>query len=333
MSKVILCSYCNKKIERKKFNKASKHHFCNSVCYHKFRYVLPKLITCTNCKKQFERKKFSKSKNFYCSKQCIADYRKGSSFIYPHKYTEIECENCNKFFKILKSELKNRGKRFCSNKCYFRFRANSKIVITCAYCSSEKEVYKKYVDRGQYKYCSDNCRQSDRRRGLTKKDLTKNCITCGEEYKIRPKEFFDSKINRQHCSKKCQRRVIKRVCAHCNIEFETKKSGNIKFCSKSCYSSYRGETSIEKIVRSYLEKIGITFKTQVQFENYVVDFLLPNHKKVIEADGDYWHSKDGVESRDKRKDIFLNKLGYKVIRLSEKSINSGEYKKDLECLN
>jgi very-short-patch-repair endonuclease len=41
------------------------------------------------------------------------------------------------------------------------------------------------------------------------------------------------------------------------------------------------------------------------------------HNKIIEFDGDYWHSRPGVSKRDKIKDNILISMGYEVLRVKE----------------
>ena len=84
-----------------------------------------------------------------------------------------------------------------------------------------------------------------------------------------------------------------------------------------------GPTSIERAVAARLAYIGFDFIPEAPFGPYNVDFLIPSMMCVIEADGDYWHSRPGVKARDARKDIYLAELGYRVWRFPEHDIKSG----------
>jgi len=296
---------------------------------------MPKIIVCDHCGKQFERSKFNKgTKNSFCTSECASAFRKNKKFKYPHKWITLICKQCGNKFETLRSNYKRRSKRFCNNECYYEHKKGDRVTIKCKLCGKKKTVYKIYVDRGQYKYCSDKCKFEDSRNGISEDRLKKTCAVCGEIFRIKPGEMDGKKRSRIHCSMDCRKRRVKKVCLNCNEEFETKlNGGNKRFCSNACYKSYRGESLLERKVRKHLEHIGITFKTQVQFENYVVDFLLPKQKKIIEADGNYWHTKKGVPERDQRKDEYLNQLGYEVIRITENVIKSGEYRGVLQCLN
>ena len=59
-------------------------------------------------------------------------------------------------------------------------------------------------------------------------------------------------------------------------------------------------------------KLGVAFRRQVPVDRYIVDFLAPARKLVVEVDG-------GVHSvrrtRDARRDRVLQRLGYRVLRI------------------
>ena len=95
---------------------------------------------------------------------------------------------------------------------------------------------------------------------------------------------------------------------------------------------HRKETEPELIVQGLLEAICVVFQKQVPLGYYTVDFLLPDHKIVIQADGDYWHANPKIVEqkglvlsriqRDRRRldascDSYLKNRGYRVIRLWE----------------
>lgn len=79
----------------------------------------------------------------------------------------------------------------------------------------------------------------------------------------------------------------------------------------------KNRTSIELIVEGILKILDEPYEAQKQLGPYIVDFYLPNRNLVIECDGDYWHSLPEVKRRDKQKDLWLHKRGYRVTRLRE----------------
>jgi very-short-patch-repair endonuclease len=65
-------------------------------------------------------------------------------------------------------------------------------------------------------------------------------------------------------------------------------------------------------------QLGVAFRRQVLVGNrYIVDFLAPSLTVVVEVDGDY-HALRGVA--DARRERFLRKLGYRVVRVEAKLV-------------
>jgi very-short-patch-repair endonuclease len=113
-------------------------------------------------------------------------------------------------------------------------------------------------------------------------------------------------------------------CANCNKVVEIPKSvtnrGKGRFCSWYCYIHFRGETSIEKMVRVQLSKAKIPFQQEVKISKYHADFLIEKYKLAIECDGDYWHGLTQAIKKDKIRDGVFLKAGYRVARFSETEI-------------
>jgi hypothetical protein len=63
----------------------------------------------------------------------------------------------------------------------------------------------------------------------------------------------------------------------------------------------------------------------------LVDFLYKN--KVIEFDGRYWHSSPEIKERDAKKDLFLAKRGYEVLRIPEEDYENNRVATLKMCLN
>jgi very-short-patch-repair endonuclease len=117
---------------------------------------------------------------------------------------------------------------------------------------------------------------------------------------------------------------VEKRCAKCGKPFihnssDIKRGLNRAHCSRRCYLGSSAETSIEKAIRLSLKRLGISFIQEFRVKRFNIDFAIGNI--ALEADGDYWHSLKRVRQRDKRRDKVLTKLGWKVIRLSETTIN------------
>lgn len=84
----------------------------------------------------------------------------------------------------------------------------------------------------------------------------------------------------------------------------------------------REPTSIERAVADEIMRLGIKFEQQVIFKYYVADIYLPDHRVIIECDGDYWHSTSKMKAHDAKRDRWFIKHGMKVVRLKERDIRT-----------
>jgi very-short-patch-repair endonuclease len=122
-----------------------------------------------------------------------------------------------------------------------------------------------------------------------------------------------------------------KACENCGKEFRHTPSTNPRFCCFACYrqaiAKRDGETSIEKKVRLFLQTLNIPFEQEYKMARYSLDFFIPLLNLVIECDGTYWH-RDA--KRDRAKNQYLKRHGFKVLRLSEDDINSGKSNNQIE---
>lgn len=99
--------------------------------------------------------------------------------------------------------------------------------------------------------------------------------------------------------------------------------------------SIRKESNPEKIVREYLQEIGLSFKQEAQIEAnsfWLFDFHILNSNLLIEVQGDYWHCNPDIypmpinpyqkwaKKKDFLKKDYANKKGYKILYLWENDI-------------
>lgn len=90
------------------------------------------------------------------------------------------------------------------------------------------------------------------------------------------------------------------------------------------------DTKIELKVQAELDRKGIVYVHPYNAEGIAcVDFYIPEHKLIIQCDGDYWHSIKVNKGKDIAQDTALGFLGYKVYRFWEHEIN----KSTKECID
>lgn len=57
------------------------------------------------------------------------------------------------------------------------------------------------------------------------------------------------------------------------------------------------------------------FRLECSYERFCLDIADPVRKIDIEVDGEYWHSSPKVRARDRQRDRFLRRRGWKVLRI------------------
>ena len=73
-------------------------------------------------------------------------------------------------------------------------------------------------------------------------------------------------------------------------------------------------TSTEQLLWRRINRmqLGVEFRRQVCLGRFIVDFLAPAHRLIVEGDGSY-HA--GRRRADERRDGALRRMGYRVLRL------------------
>lgn len=75
---------------------------------------------------------------------------------------------------------------------------------------------------------------------------------------------------------------------------------------------------MEKKVRELLDGMAVEYIQEAKAGRYSIDFLIPPNL-AIEVDGAYWHQD---KKRDKRKNKWLHKHGYIILRLPEHTVEN-----------
>ena len=123
-------------------------------------------------------------------------------------------------------------------------------------------------------------------------------------------------------------------CIDCGKQLVVYTAKRCPSCTRKVQFTNKRPTSIERILYKFLESNHIIFdKQKLIGDKFIVDAYIPSLNLIIEADGGYWHSLDRVVKKDKAENAYLIKCGYNLLRLTEKNILSGEYKRSiLKCL-
>lgn len=170
------------------------------------------------------------------------------------------------------------------------------VVLTCQFCSVLFSVIPARADTA--KYCSRECSNAYKRtvRGanhpLYVPTTPMQCEMCGKEVAVKP-----SLVSR------------------------------FRFCSRRCTGAWVNKqwprtSSIEKRLHDELTSRGVSFLIEHAIGPFVVDIAFPASMLAVEADGDYWHGRPQQQSKDRQKDGYLSRNGWRILRLTESEINA-----------
>ncbi len=245
------------------------------------------------------------------------------------------CLHCGTVFYNKRSQA-----RFCNRQCW---EASCRIELTCLECGKRftrrKHRFSKSNcgDRPNNRaFCSVGClRAHEARDGkpFARKRIFVKCAECGHTFEEH------EKTTRKYCSSGCFHAAnarnrstrIKKTCERCGTVFETLpsrvKHGWGRFCSLSCWGvanclSQDMQSGVERQFFDDLGLFGVSLQRQVPIGKYVVDGYDPLSNTVVEFDGQYWHSRPDVITKDHRKDGFLRSRGFGLIRVNEQDFKT-----------
>jgi very-short-patch-repair endonuclease len=84
-------------------------------------------------------------------------------------------------------------------------------------------------------------------------------------------------------------------------------------------SMRRHPTASEQVLWQAIRggRLGVSFRRQVRIGAFIVDFLAPRERVIVEVDGGY-HAERG--SADRRRQRWLAKQGYRLVRVSAATV-------------
>lgn len=203
-----------------------------------------------------------------------------------------DCKTCGQSFDV-PAHMADRYSR-CP-KCRAK---GSQVEKTCPVCERAFSVYASNAHR--YRVCSQACRTADTRYVA--------CARCGKTFRA-----ARDGASEPCCSEECRRPPVIEICKHCGKSFRRSPGNRVRrFCTRSCFRRYRGETLTEITAREALTALRVSFVQEARVGRYRVDFLLQDGRVAMEVDGDYWH-RDA--EKDRRRDAFLLGQGIRVVRI------------------
>jgi very-short-patch-repair endonuclease len=81
------------------------------------------------------------------------------------------------------------------------------------------------------------------------------------------------------------------------------------------------ESPIETILYNALKNKGYNIETQVRCGKYRIDMTLPLYKLAIECDGKEFHSNPEQKAHDRKKNAYLRRSGWSIMRIKGSQIH------------
>ena len=184
-----------------------------------------------------------------------------------------------------------------------------------AQANEVKEKFKKTRKVNHWKIFSSLLKEKDIVPLFSKEEYINNtgrkfrCLVCGEEF------VSEGTCNylKEHKNKDGTYSILKSYYIFC------------PFCHKSPTSKKEKEV-LEFVKTIYKGEISENHKGLFPNKNMELDIYLPSLNLGIEFDGDYWHSKEGAQERDERKNQLCEEKGIHLIRIKEEDWDTDKEK-------
>lgn len=215
---------------------------------------------------------------------------------------------------------------------------------------------------GRGKYCSRSCGISANHTGLPKPKsrenvliaiaasrgrapwnkvapIVKQCETCGVSFPVIPSLKDKARFCSWPCANAWKRTIrgtghplfirAQMACEMCGklVWVKQAKLQEFRFCSKRCHGAFvcgqwPHTSGIERALQAELSNRQIAFETEYHVGPFLIDVAFPDRRLAVEADGTYWHGNSKQQAKDRQKDGYLSKNGWRILRLPENEINA-----------
>lgn len=106
------------------------------------------------------------------------------------------------------------------------------------------------------------------------------------------------------------------------IKSDPKRWAEIQRKAKHCISK------LNKKIYAFLDSKKIDYQKEEIIGKYMIDVLVG--KKIIEADGEYWHSMVWRKNHDIKRDNWLKSQEFEILRIEEKDFRTDTYKNKIK---
>lgn len=82
------------------------------------------------------------------------------------------------------------------------------------------------------------------------------------------------------------------------------------------------ESPLERMLAAALDAHGVAYVREYRISNIHVDFAFPERKLAVECDGHRYHASRDDKTRDAKRDAFLKRRGWRVLRFTGDDIRN-----------
>jgi very-short-patch-repair endonuclease len=295
----VSCARCGK-VVNKKPREVRERNYCSRTCYYASGAPRPSRRTgqdktCEVCGEVFYALA-SRPDVRFCSLSCkgVASRR------------TFACEVCN----AESYGFQNLNKRWCSRECASRARRDGEDR-DCLRCSKTFYAPRSRIELGQAMFCSQACHNEHQGRNKT----SHTCKVCSGSFRWSPSRTAGGKYNVTYCSLACR---------------DADPDVRARLLIMNTMQATLSPNGLERAGYALLDELGVAYTRQTPFMGeFTPDALLPDHRLVVQFDGDYWHDRAGTSTeprilqhvaRDRRQDEIIRSYGWQVVRLWESDL-------------
>lgn len=193
---IVKCNQCGKEIERT-HSQIRETTFCSRDCFTKWKSEHwrgenspfwrggNEVISCDICGKPIERHKseINKQKRHFCGHECFSVWKSQQKDKSAPRWNggkiAVNCANCGKEIKRVRSEVENRSEYFfCNTKCASEWRSKKyvgenhpnwkgRIETECTYCGNPLKIERWRAKHTKKFFCNVNCHGKWQSQNLT----------------------------------------------------------------------------------------------------------------------------------------------------------------------
>jgi len=247
---------------------------------------LPIVLDCAVCGKRFQRPPSDRNRRKHCSRKCANQAKRGR-VPWNKLGQNLNCLQCGHPFWVSPARLRRTGTgspKYCSRRC---LRLANNTALTAPSIRA-KAALKRWSNPVHHQVLAQAMRRQWQRMAPAERER-------------RLANMLQSNVGK-HISGTTRERIRQ---ARLRQIFPTR------------------DTKIERTMQQELSGRSMTFTKHLPILNCCqADIAFPEEKLAVFCDGDYWHNRPDVRSKDIAQEMILRANGWRVLRFWEHEINT-----------